>query len=144
MRQLTLQSFQHLTTSDKFHYMKAIKKNNTYIFAKTYPTIFPFSSSAIYDSWKTNRTAVHRMMIQLVLQYMVLQRSLTFKQSRSQRWKPHHCLSIEVSVCLKISVGHKPVARTGRGRSSTSSDSSLEDTAGCSAACSSDPLAGNM
>ncbi len=49
-----------------------------------------------------------------------------------------------ISVCIKISVSLRPVARTGRGRSSTSSDSSLEDTAGCSAACSSDPLAGNM
>lgn len=38
-------------------------------------------------------------------------------------------------------VRHRPVARRGRGRSSISSDSSLEDTAGCSAACSSDLLA---
>ncbi len=35
-------------------HMKAINKNKTYILAKTYPTIFPFSSSAMYDSWKTN------------------------------------------------------------------------------------------
>ena len=33
-------------------------KNNfvfSYIFASTYPTIFPFSSSATYDSWKENK-----------------------------------------------------------------------------------------
>lgn len=45
---------------------------NTYIFASTYPTIFPFSSSAIYESWNDlNGRTIRDMTVHIVMVCMI-------------------------------------------------------------------------
>ena len=45
----------NVTTLPKDAHYFAYRANYTYILARTYPTIFPFSSSATYESWGQER-----------------------------------------------------------------------------------------
>ena len=117
-----IKSLEHIICSSDVNLRNRIP--GTHIFASTYPTILPFSSSAMYESWNQKQQT-------MCVKYTTL---------NTVKWMGRRC---GFSRNSRNGKDHSdwPEARTVRDRNSISSGNFLEDRAGYSAACSWGPPA---